>query len=118
MLILITSFPHRTSSTITIRLITHIANLNHALVPKKFLIHNDNGIPSLRTTNFCFSVSLPEHSKPRPLIQFPNRFTQSVGLLGRVIGPSQGHNLHTQQHKHRINAFFVQLYGILKSNYM
>jgi hypothetical protein len=31
-------------------------------------------------------------------------FTQMVGLLGRVISPSQGHNLCTGQHKHRINA--------------
>jgi hypothetical protein len=31
-------------------------------------------------------------------------FTQTVGLLGRVITPSQGLYLHTGQHKHRINA--------------
>jgi hypothetical protein len=31
-------------------------------------------------------------------------FTQTVGLLGRVISPSQGRYLHTGQHKHRINA--------------
>jgi hypothetical protein len=31
-------------------------------------------------------------------------YTQSVGLLGRVIGPSQGPYLNTGQHKHRINA--------------
>jgi hypothetical protein len=30
--------------------------------------------------------------------------TQSVGLLGRVISPSQGPYLHTEQHKHRINS--------------
>jgi hypothetical protein len=30
--------------------------------------------------------------------------TQSVGLLGRGISPSQGSYLHTGQHKHRINA--------------
>jgi hypothetical protein len=27
--------------------------------------------------------------------------TQSVGLLGRGISPSQGRYLHTQQHKHK-----------------
>jgi hypothetical protein len=27
-------------------------------------------------------------------------FTQSVGLLGRGIRPSQGHYLHTEEHKH------------------
>jgi hypothetical protein len=31
-------------------------------------------------------------------------FTQTVGILGRVISPSQGHYLNTEQHKHRINA--------------
>jgi hypothetical protein len=31
-------------------------------------------------------------------------FTQSVGLLERGISPSQGHYLHTEQHKHRRNA--------------
>jgi hypothetical protein len=31
-------------------------------------------------------------------------FTQSVGLLGRVISPSQGRYLHKRQHTHRINA--------------
>jgi hypothetical protein len=30
--------------------------------------------------------------------------TQSLGLLGRVISPSQGRYLHIGQHKHRINA--------------
>jgi hypothetical protein len=31
-------------------------------------------------------------------------YTQLVGLLGRGISPSQGRYLHTEQHKHRINA--------------
>jgi hypothetical protein len=31
-------------------------------------------------------------------------FTQTVGLLGRVVSPSQGRYLYTGQHKHRINA--------------
>jgi hypothetical protein len=31
-------------------------------------------------------------------------YTQSVGLLGRGISPSQGLCLHTEQHKHRINT--------------
>jgi hypothetical protein len=35
-------------------------------------------------------------------------FTQTVGLLGRVISPSQGRYLHTGQHKHRINAYTHQ----------
>jgi hypothetical protein len=36
-------------------------------------------------------------------LQFLN-LKQSVGLLERVISPSQGRCLHTGQHKHRINA--------------
>jgi hypothetical protein len=39
-----------------------------------------------------------------PLLLFRNVFTQTVGLLERVIGPSQGRYLYTEQHKHRINA--------------
>jgi hypothetical protein len=31
-------------------------------------------------------------------------FTQTVGLLGRVISPAQGRYLHIGQHKDRINA--------------
>jgi hypothetical protein len=41
---------------------------------------------------------------PWPLLQFRDLFTQTVGLLGRVIGPSQGLYLYTGQNKHRINA--------------
>jgi hypothetical protein len=33
---------------------------------------------------------------------------QTVGLLGRVISPSQGLYLNTGQHKHRINIFTYQ----------
>jgi hypothetical protein len=45
---------------------------------------------------------------PRPLwtwliFQFLN-YKQLVVLLGRGISPSQGRYLHTEQHKHRINA--------------
>jgi FAD synthase len=35
------------------------------------------------------------------MFQFLNLFTQTVGLLGRVISPSQGLYLYTGQHKHR-----------------
>jgi hypothetical protein len=41
---------------------------------------------------------------PWPLFQFLDLFTQSVGLLGRGISPSKGRYMHTEQHKHRINA--------------
>jgi hypothetical protein len=49
-------------------------------------------------------MALPTHSGPWPLLQFRNRFSQTVGLLGRVISLSQGLYLNTGQHKHRINA--------------
>jgi hypothetical protein len=51
-----------------------------------------------------FPVALPARSGPCSLIQFRNQFSQTVGLLGRVISPSQGLYLNTGQHKHRINA--------------
>jgi hypothetical protein len=42
---------------------------------------------------------------PGLLFSFGNNFfTQTVGLLGRVISPSQGRCLHTREHKHIINA--------------
>jgi hypothetical protein len=53
-----------------------------------------------------FTMALPAYSGPRPLIQFRNHFSQTVGLLGRVISPLQGRYLLTGQHTHthRINA--------------
>jgi hypothetical protein len=50
-------------------------------------------------------MALPAHIGPRPLIQSRNHFSQTVGLLGRVISPSQGRYLDTGQHKHRINSY-------------
>jgi hypothetical protein len=46
------------------------------------------------TVSVVFSV----HSGPWPLIQFRNHFLQTVGLLGRVISPSQGRYVNTGQH--------------------
>jgi hypothetical protein len=50
-------------------------------------------------------MDLQAHLGPRPIIQFRNHFSQTVGLLGRVISPPQGRYLHSGQHKHRINAY-------------
>jgi hypothetical protein len=61
--------------------------------------------PLVIKTVFCFTMALPTHSGPRPLIQFRNHFSRTVGLLGRVISPSQGRYLNIGQHKHRINAY-------------
>jgi hypothetical protein len=44
-------------------------------------------------------MAFPAHSGPWPLIQFCNHFSQTVGLLGRVISPSQGLCLNIGQHK-------------------
>jgi hypothetical protein len=52
-----------------------------------------------------FTIALPAHSGPRPLIQFRNHFSQTVGFRGRGISPSQGRYLSTGQHKHGINAY-------------
>jgi hypothetical protein len=60
--------------------------------------------------SYSFSMAFPVHSGPRPLIQFRNHFSQKVGLLGRVISPSQGRYLHTGHHKHRINAYTHQTF--------
>jgi hypothetical protein len=45
---------------------------------------------------------------PWPLTQFRNHFLQPVGLLGRVISPSQDHYIYTGQHKHKSNAYTHQ----------
>jgi hypothetical protein len=57
-----------------------------------------------------FSMALPDHSEPRPLIQFHNHFSQTVELLGQMISPSQCRYLSTRQHKHRINAYTYQTF--------
>jgi hypothetical protein len=41
------------------------------------------------------SMALQSFVGPWPLFQFLDLFTESVGLLGRVIGPLQGRYLHT-----------------------
>jgi hypothetical protein len=39
-------------------------------------------------------------------------YTQSVGLLGWGISPSQGLYLHIEQHKHRINAHYTDKHAM------
>jgi hypothetical protein len=55
--------------------------------------------------NYYFFISLWFYS-PLDLGRFLSFliYTQSVGLLGRGISPSQGRYLHTKEHKHRISA--------------
>jgi hypothetical protein len=49
---------------------------------------------------------LPAHSEPRPLSQFRNHFSQTVGVLGRLISPSQGRylNIGLQKQNKRIHT--------------
>jgi hypothetical protein len=50
------------------------------------------------------------HSGSRPLIQFRNHFSQTVGPLGRVISPSEGRYIRKGQHKHRINTYTANIH--------
>jgi hypothetical protein len=50
-----------------------------------------------------FSIPLVPYSYGVEVSIFLWIYTQSVGLLGRVIGPSEGPYLNTGQDKHRIN---------------
>jgi hypothetical protein len=64
----------------------------------------------LMCSKIFFTMALLAHSGPRPLIQFNNNFSQTVGLLGWVISPAQGRYLNTGEHKHRINAYIHQTF--------
>jgi hypothetical protein len=52
-----------------------------------------------------FSMLLQPVQGPGLLFSSVIILSQSVGLLGRVISPSQGRYLHTGKHKHRIIAY-------------
>jgi hypothetical protein len=39
-------------------------------------------------------------------------YTHSVGLLGQGISPPQGRYLHTEQHKHRIDAHNTDIHAL------
>jgi hypothetical protein len=60
-------------------------------VENKKYVKNLFEIPTRRNDlgelDFFFSMALPAHSGPWPLIQFRNHFSQTTGLLGRVISP-------------------------------
>jgi hypothetical protein len=58
--------------------------------------------------NLYLSIALQPSVGPWPHFQFLDLFTQSVGLLGRGISPSQVRYLHTE-HKHRINAHDIHV---------
>jgi hypothetical protein len=60
------------------------------------------------STIVCLPTYLPMVLQPFVgpwrLFQFLNLFGQMVGLLRQAISQPQGRYLHTEQHKHRINA--------------
>jgi hypothetical protein len=57
-------------------------------------------------------MAFTAHSGPKSLIQLSIHFSQTAGLLGRVISSSQGLYLNTGQHKHRITPNIHVLSGI------
>jgi hypothetical protein len=59
---------------------------------------------SYRNLNGVLFHWLYSPSGPWPLFSFLI-YSQLVGLLERVISPSQGRYLNTGQHKHRINTY-------------
>jgi hypothetical protein len=59
---------------------------------------------------FYVTMALPAHSGPGLLFSSVIIFKQTVGLLGRLISPSQGRYLHIGQHKHKINAYTHQIF--------
>jgi hypothetical protein len=60
------------------------------------------------TLVFIFQRFFQPIQGPGLLFGYIITFTETVGLLGRVISQSQGRYLHTGQHKHRINAYIHQ----------
>jgi hypothetical protein len=75
--------------------------------------------PKTHYTRYCCIITLMASSfmSLQPFVGLGRLFTsliytQSAGILGRVISPSQGLYLHTGQHKHRINAYIHALIGI------
>jgi hypothetical protein len=57
-------------------------------------------------------MALQPFVEPWPLFQISWSCTQSVGLLGRWISSSQGLYLHTDQHKHGINAQNTDIHAL------
>jgi hypothetical protein len=56
-------------------------------------------------------IALQPFVGPWQLFHFLDRI-QSVGLLGRGISPSHGRYLHTEQHKHGINAHNTDIHAL------
>jgi hypothetical protein len=76
---------------------------------KRLIVSTKQNTP-LRYQWNCLSMALCWTSANYPVSW---SFTQSLGLLGRGIGPSQGRYLHTGQHQHSINSDIRAASGIL-----
>jgi hypothetical protein len=64
----------------------------------------DQGSGIMKILHFHSSTALQPFVWPWPILLFRIFFAQLVGLLGRMVSPSQGRNLPVGQHKHRINT--------------
>jgi hypothetical protein len=80
--------------------VTYTFPLLHAQ-PDRCVLEHWRG--KLLTVCLC-TYGLQPFVGPLSLAQALDFFTQSVGFLVWGISPSQGRCLHTEQHKHRINA--------------
>jgi hypothetical protein len=98
------------SEIISVRMVTALQPMSwllqsqwiaHTMVIPKSVLKPHSFIHSFIHSSMALQ---PLFIGPWPLLQFRDLFTQTVGLLGRVISSSQGRYLRTEQHKHRINA--------------
>jgi hypothetical protein len=77
---------------------------HHHRIYRSMLQDLATGRTQLKRKNSKYTVSLSmalQPFGPWPLFRF---LDWSVGPFGRGISPSKGRYLHTEQHKHRINA--------------
>jgi hypothetical protein len=77
-----------------------------ALYPRRYITLHNHRCENLKSFihSFIHHWLYNPSFGPGLLFSFVIFFTQTVGLPGRVISPSQGCYIHTGQHKHRINA--------------
>jgi hypothetical protein len=101
-------FPARTQNAEEYFMCNKTVYILHVLIITVNIIICVSTQPSLFAVDL-FSMAHPAHLGPWPLIDFRNHFSQTVGLLGRVISSSQGLYLNTGQHKHGINAYTHQI---------
>jgi hypothetical protein len=73
--------------------------------PAHSIRYTDCSIPA----PISFLMAVPAHSERKRLIQFLNHFSQTVG---RVISPSEGLYLNTEQYKYRTNAYTQNIYAL------